>query len=201
MVIRAKGVVKRLGRRAVLDGVDLEIGAAEVVGICGENGAGKSTLLKILAGVLRADAGEVERSPRTAYAPQAPLLYDLLTPREHFRYFGAARRLSRARSDSRAADLLALYRFEAWADRPVAELSGGTRQKLNLALALLDDPAVLLLDEPYGGFEWETYLRFWDHVSRMKAAGKSVLVVSHLFYDRKHLDRVLTVEGGRLREA
>ena len=200
-VLEARALAKRLGPRQVLAGVDLTVGRGEVVGICGENGSGKSTLMRILAGLLPSDSGEVQRHDTLGYAPQLPLLYDQLSPWEHFRYFAAARGMVRQVWEEGARQLLERYRFTQWRAHPVALLSGGTQQKLNLALALLANPAVLLLDEPYGGFEWETYLHFWEHVRELRAAGRSLVVVSHLFYDRADLDRTLVLHDGRLAEA
>jgi ABC-2 type transport system ATP-binding protein len=197
-VIAARGVTKRLRRRLVLDGVDVVAGPGEMVGISGENGAGKSTLLRILAGLLRPDRGTVRRPASLGYAPQLPLLYRHLTVLEHFRYVAAARRLAAGEWERRAAALMERYRFADWAGDVVAELSEGTKQKLNLALALLPGPAVLLLDEPYGGFEWETYLRFWDHARELRDGGGTLIVVSHLFHDRVRLDRILELRHGRL---
>lgn len=196
-LLAALGVHKRLGRRSVLAGVDLAVAPGEVVGVCGENGAGKTTLLRVLTGVLAPDAGVVRRPARLGYAPQTPLLYEQLTVWEHCRYFAAARGLDDAWC-ARAGELLARYRFETWRDQRADRLSGGTRQKLNLTLALLPDPEVLVLDEPYDGFEWETYLRFWDHVAELRAAGRAVVIVSHLFHDRARLDRVLELRLGTL---
>jgi ABC-2 type transport system ATP-binding protein len=200
-LLAGRGLIKRYGRRRVLEGASLEVWAGEVIGIAGENGAGKSTLVRIVAGVLRPDAGTVRRPEAMGYAPQEPLLYEQLTPWEHFRYFAAARGIAGAAWQGRAANLLDLYRFSQWRDERAANLSGGTRQKLNLALALLSDPRVLLLDEPYGGFEWETYLRFWDHVREMRDRGRAVVVVSHLFHERTRFDRLLELRGGVLVEA
>ena len=101
----------------------------------------------------------------------------------------------------RARRLLSFYRFDNWAREPVAALSEGTKQKLNLSLTLLSDPCVVLLDEPYGGFEWETYLHFWEHVARMRDEGKAIVIVSHLFYDRTRFDRVSELREGVLEAA
>lgn len=196
----ASGLRKRYGRRRVLDGCSLEIGAGEVVGIVGENGAGKSTLVRILAGVLRPDSGEVVRHGRVGYAPQAPLLYAQLTPWDHFRYFAAARGLAAGVWQPRAERLLEIYAFDRWKGDRAANLSGGTRQKLNLALALISDPDLLLLDEPYGGFEWETYQRFWTHVEELRDQGRSLVIISHLFHERDRFRRLLHLRVGRLEE-
>jgi ABC-2 type transport system ATP-binding protein len=198
VVLEARALHKRLGKRGVLAGLDLEVRRGELVGICGENGSGKSTLMRVLAGMLSPDRGSVSRFATIGYAPQLPLLYDQLTVWEHFRYFAAARGIPEQRWEESARELLERYRFDQWRAHNASELSGGTQQKLNLALALLADPALLLLDEPYGGFEWETYLRFWNHVRELRATGRSLVVVSHLFYDRSALDRTLVLCGGRL---
>lgn len=199
-LLAARGVRARYRRREVLRGVDLAIGHGEVVGISGENGSGKSTLLRVLAGMLKPDAGRVLRTATLGYAPQPPLIFEHLTVGEHFRYVGAARRLDDETVKRRTRELLDIFRFGPWGESRASELSEGTRQKLNLALALMADPEVLLLDEPYAGFEWQTYLRFWEHVGHLRERGRSVVVVSHLFPDRERLDRLLRLEDGRLEE-
>jgi ABC-2 type transport system ATP-binding protein len=197
-VLSAQDVSKRLRRRSVLTGVTITVAAGEIVGVAGENGAGKTTLLRILAGVLRPDGGTIERHGSLGYAPQAPLLFEQLTVREHFSYFAAARLLPTTAWQRAAAALLERYRFADWQDYAVAALSEGTKQKLSLALALLPEPQLVLLDEPYGGFEWETYLRFWEHARELSERGHSIVIVSHLFHDRARLDRLLELRDGRL---
>ncbi len=199
-LLSGRALHKRYGRRRVLEGAELDVFPGEVIGIAGENGAGKSTLVRILAGVVRPDAGAVARPMAMGYAPQEPMLYEQLTPLEHFRYFGAARGLRDQTWKARAEDLLEMYRFREWRSERAANLSGGTRQKLNLALAMLADPELLLLDEPYGGFEWETYLRFWEHVREMQRRGRAILIISHLFHERVHFSRLLELRHGRLTE-
>jgi ABC-2 type transport system ATP-binding protein len=80
----------------------------------------------------------------------------------------------------------------------VSELSGGTRQKLNLVLAVMHDPDVLLLDEPYQGFDWETYLRFWGLAEQYRQAGRVIVIISHLFFERARFDTVLRLHDGIL---
>ena len=190
----AEGVAKAYGRRPILRGVDLEIPAGSLVAVVGENGAGKSTLLKILAGTLAADAGTVDVRGRLGYCPQEPVLNGALTVDQHFRYFAAAYRLA---SLDRAGELLETLHFEDYRRTAVDELSGGTRQKLNLALALVHEPDVLLLDEPYQGFDWETYLRFWDLVAELRGRGRAVVVITHLVFEEERFDRLYELREGQ----
>ena len=204
-VLTARGVEKSFNRGwwprrrqlAVLRGVDLDLGPGEVVGLTGENGSGKSTLMKILVGALAADRGTVTRSGRIGYCPQSPQIYGRLTCADHMELFGAAYGLSAAHAHAAAGDLYETLGFGRYADARAEDLSGGTLAKLNLSLALLADPEVLLLDEPYAGFDFDTYLRFWDLVAERRAAGRSVLVISHFVVDEERFDRIVHLRDGR----
>ena len=186
-------------RRAVpvLRGADLTVGAGEVVGLVGENGSGKSTLMKILVGALSADAGTVEVSGRIGYCPQEPVLYERLTCDEHLELFGVAYGMDKQAVTAAADALYSTLGFDRWRTSQVLELSGGTRAKLNLSIALLADPEVLLLDEPYAGFDWDTYLRFWDLTAERRASGRSVVVISHFVSDQERFDRIVQLRDGR----
>ena len=194
-VLRVEGVRRSFGRRSVLRGVSLEVAPGALVGIVGENGTGKSTLLRVLAGILRPSAGGVAIRGTTGYCPQQPVLNSALTVRQHLRLFQVAYGLA---SLDRAHLLLDTLNFGGYIDEQVKNLSGGTQQKLNLTIALMHDPAVLLLDEPYQGFDWETYLRFWQLAEWLRAEGRAVLVISHLVFDRDRLDAVYHLRGGVL---
>nr|BFD80925.1 ABC transporter ATP-binding protein [Streptomyces sp. Xyl84] len=194
--MEVRGVRHAYRRRVVLRGVDLDLGAGVLAGIVGENGTGKTTLLKILAGELRADRGAVRHRGRFGYCPQDVVLNDALTVRQHLEFFRTALALDDLRHAERVMEAL---RFSEYADVRAGVLSGGTRQKLNLTLAIMHDPQVLLLDEPYQGFDWDTYQRFWELAARLRDAGRSVLVVSHLAYDTERLDELWRLEAGTLR--
>jgi ABC-2 type transport system ATP-binding protein len=183
----------------VLHGVSFEVAAGETVGIVGENGAGKSTLLRIVAGLLRPTAGAIRVAGRLGYCDQEPHLAPDLTVGEHFAYFARAYGL-RAHGvwrDARDA-LLEQLGFGRYAGYRVSQLSGGTRQKLHLSLALLHDPDVLVLDEPYAAFDWDTYLRFWTLAEARQRRGAAILIVSHLVHERERFTRVLALDGGAL---
>jgi ABC-type multidrug transport system ATPase subunit len=194
-LLEARGVRKSYGRHEVLCGVDLAAGPGQLVGVVGENGAGKSTLLKILAGTMAADGGTVALAGTLGYCPQDPVLSDNLTVEAHLRYFAAAYRLPAL---DRADELVGQLGYARHRREPAGSLSGGTRQKLNLTLALMHDPGVLLLDEPYQGFDWETYLRFWDLVAGLRDRGKAVVIITHLVFEQDRFDLLADLSGGRL---
>ena len=196
-----RGLGPRRRTIEVLRGASMEARAGELIGLVGENGSGKSTLLKIIVGMLDRDGGTVDRTGKLGYCPQVPLLWGRLTVREHFDLFARAYDLGEEEVGRTRESLLAELQFERYLDYRVEELSGGTRQKLNLALSLMHDPDLLLLDEPYSGFDWETYLRFWGMSGELRDRGMSIVVVSHLISERERLDRIYELCDGRLEEA
>ena len=181
----------------VLRSASLEVRPGELVGLVGENGSGKSVLMQIVVGLLARDGGTIERPGRLGYCPQQPLLWEKLTVSEHFELFATAYGLSADEGHVAAERLTDELRFARYADYRVEALSGGTAQKLNLALALMHEPQLLLLDEPYAGFDWETYLRFWEMSEQRRADGMGILVVSHLLAERDRLTRVYELRDGR----
>jgi ABC-type multidrug transport system ATPase subunit len=177
--LSARGVGKRYGRHTVLDEVDLELRAGEAVLLMGPNGAGKSTLLAILAGLVPADRGRVSVAGRIGFAPQSGGVIDLLTPGEHFMLFGRPRGLSREAALREGRRLAEQLGWDALAAGAVGALSGGTRQKLNVVLAALGEPEILLLDEPYQGLDRESVERFWELLWDWRDRGRCALVASH----------------------
>jgi ABC-type multidrug transport system ATPase subunit len=206
-VLEASGLTKAYDSRLpfgrtveVLDGADLAIEAGEIVGIVGENGSGKSTLMQILVGALSSDEGSVDISGTVGWCPQETRLYDRLTVSETFDLFGEAYGLSESAVREKRDELADRLDFERFLDYQVRHLSGGNRQKVNLGVALLHDPDVLLLDEPYTGFDWETYLAFWDLTEDLVAGGTGIGIISHLVEERERFDRIYELRDGRLHE-
>jgi ABC-2 type transport system ATP-binding protein len=200
----ATGIEKSYGRgpwplrrrQQVLRGASLSLVPGEVVGLVGENGSGKSTLMKILVGAEAADAGTVRRTGRLGYCPQQPLVYPRLTPDEHFELFARAYRMTNDQARTSRQGIYDSLGFGRYAHTRADQLSGGTLAKLNLGLALLPDPDLLLLDEPYAGFDWDTYQKFWTLVGDRRQAGRTVLVVSHFLVDQDRFDRVIDLKDG-----
>jgi ABC-2 type transport system ATP-binding protein len=182
---------KRFGSRTVLRDVDLSLRRGESLALVGENGAGKSTLLRIIAGLERHDEGDVTRAGRVGFCPQEPGLLDLLTADEHLVFFGRGLGLDARAARIEGHRLLGEFGFpEPMRGVVTRKLSGGSRQKLNLALALLGEPELLLLDEPYTGFDQGTYVCFWDHVRSWTDAGRGVVIVTHFLNEIERVHRV-----------
>ena len=191
VVLRLTDVSVRRDRRTVLSGINLTLHRGEVVAVVGANGAGKSTLLQLCAGLLRASGGSIERAPNFGYAPQLDSLAPLLTVDEHLRLFGAARGMRRHRSVSTGHRLLTRLGWTARGDQIAGTLSGGTQQKLNVALAQLNAPDLLLLDEPYQGLDALAYEDLWALIAAWRASGAGILLVTHLLRDVDLVDRVV----------
>ncbi|MFD8390877.1 ATP-binding cassette domain-containing protein [Streptomyces sp. NPDC059680] len=195
MSLHVKDLRHAYGKRQVLRGVTFDVPEGVLAGVVGENGAGKTTLLRILSGELTPTGGTTTHTGTLGYCPQQAVLNDAFTVDQHLRYFQVAHKLPDLRL---AEQLLDTLNFAQYRHERVSTLSGGTQQKLNLTIALMHDPGLLLLDEPYQGFDWDTYLRFWDLAQGLRRRGRSVLVISHLAHDADRLDVLHRLESGVL---
>jgi ABC-type multidrug transport system ATPase subunit len=198
MILQASHIAKAFGSKQVLKDVSFSMEKGSLIGIVGENGSGKSTLLNILVGRYAADQGEIQLKGKIGFCPQKPLIFPQLTVDEHFQYFAAAYQLAGEEWEISREKLLEQFHFEKYRKQRVATLSGGTQQKLNLSLALLHEPEILILDEPYNGFDWETYQRFWAYSSALKEKGHAILVVTHLVTDTHLFDHIFHLNEGKL---
>jgi len=198
MILTAENIVKSFGKKKVLKGLNFSMKAGKINGIVGENGSGKSTLLKIIVGQWRADKGKVNISGSIGYCPQEPLVFQQLTIEEHFRYFSAAYKLEKNSWQPQCERLLDHFHFSQHRKSKVVNLSGGTRQKLNLILSMLHEPSLLILDEPYNGFDWDTYLSFWDYTGQLLEKGCSILIVTHLLSEKERFDNIYNLKNGYL---
>jgi ABC-type multidrug transport system ATPase subunit len=197
VLLEARGITKKYGRRPVLTGVDLVMRSGEVAAVIGANGCGKSTFLSICAGLTGADKGEVRVRGSLGYCPQDGGTAGFLDAGEHFVLIGAGRGMSREESVRIGGARASALDWTPGRGKQARHLSGGTRQKLNLVLAGLGEPDVLLLDEPYQGFDKGTYLDFWHQVWQWREAGKAIVVVTHLLNQLDRVDTVLELSPAR----
>lgn len=198
IVLEVEHVSRSFGRQKILVDASFTVSTGQLIGITGENGSGKSTLLKIITGMLKPDSGRINRPASMGYCPQEVLLFGQLTVLEHFKCWANGYGMKPTNWQERMELLLQQFQFKQHLHKLVEQLSGGTKQKLNLALALLHQPDLLVLDEPYNGFDWETYLRFWNHAEAIVAAGQSILVVSHFINDQQRFDHIFHLQNGLL---
>jgi ABC-2 type transport system ATP-binding protein len=196
--LSVKGLAKRYGELEALRDVSFDAARGELLAILGPNGAGKTTLLSILAGNLTAGAGSVDRDPReVGWAPQQPAIYSKLTVAENLFLFA---RLEGVGDPSAAvARMLEQTGLQARADEQVARLSGGNRQRVNVAIALIAAPPVIALDEPSASLDPAQRERLWSFVTGLAREGTTVLFSTHNASEaQRHADRVLVLLDGRL---
>ena len=206
--ISVDSLVKRYPQVTALAGVSLEIPAGCIYGLVGPNGAGKSTFIKCLVGALRPTGGSVEvlgidpvadrwrLRRRIGYMPQEIALYDDLTVRQNVRFFGSAH--MGVGLDAAVDRVLAFVELTDRADAPVHTLSGGMRQRVSLAAALVHPLDVAILDEPTSGVDPELRRAFWDGFRTLRDGGATVIVSTHQMSEVVECDRVAIVNRGRL---
>jgi ABC-2 type transport system ATP-binding protein len=194
VLVRALAVARRYGEVEALAATDVELVAGETVALVGPNGAGKSTLLALLAGAIEPSAGKVETHARVGWVPQRPAHYARLSARENLELFARLEGVGNPRAA--AQDLL--ERFLLPNDRPSGELSVGNRQRLNVALSLLGEPRVLLLDEPTAALDPGQRRRVWEVVNDLRSDGGAACFATQNLEEVEHADRVLVLLDGRV---
>jgi ABC-2 type transport system ATP-binding protein len=198
-VLEAEGLVKRYGDREALRGVSFAARPGELIAVIGPNGAGKTTLLSILAGIQRPDDGRISRSPEeVGWVPQQPALYSKLTVAENLALFA---RLERCPDPAATVEqMLELSDLRDRAADQVGRLSGGNRQRVNIAIGLLAEPGVLLLDEPSAALDPRQRERLWDFILRLAGGGTSVVFATHNVQEAERYAQqvVVLADGERL---
>ncbi|RQX16823.1 ABC transporter [Micromonospora ureilytica] len=210
-LIRARGLVKRFGDFTAVDGIDVDVRPGEAFGFLGPNGAGKSSTMRMIGCISPPSAGELrilDMDPvadgpairaRLGVCPQLDNLDPELTVRENLtvyaRYFGISRRAAR----ERAAELLDFVQLTERADSKVEPLSGGMKRRLTIARALVNDPEIVLLDEPTTGLDPQARHLVWERLFRLKQQGVTLVLTTHYMDEAEQLcDRLVVMDGGRI---
>ena len=197
-VLRVEGLGKRYGSREALHEVSFAAHAGEMLAVVGPNGAGKTTLLSILAGVQAPSAGTVSRGAgEIGWVPQQPAVYSKLSVLENLRLFARLEKV--ADTEAAVARMLEQTGLTERADERIDRLSGGNQQRVNVALGLLADPPVILLDEPSTALDPAQRERLWLLVSELAARGTGVVFSTHIVAEaERYAARVLVLDQGRL---
>jgi ABC-2 type transport system ATP-binding protein len=207
-MLRIERLTKSYDDRPVLRGLSLSLRPGEIYGLLGPNGAGKSTTINILGRLLAADGGELwlgdrplAQAPRhwLGIAPQENLLYKSLTCAENLDFFASLYGLRRSERRSRLAQCLAWVGLTDRADSPVETLSGGMQRRLNVAIALVHRPKLVILDEPTAGLDLEARYDLWAMIRDLKKQGLTVLLTTHLLEEAERLcDRIGILSQGAI---
>jgi ABC-2 type transport system ATP-binding protein len=196
-VIEARGLSKSFGSRAALRDVSFAAEPGLLVAVIGPNGAGKTTLLSILAGIQRPDGGELEIAGKVGWVPQQAALYRRLTVAENLRLFAHLEGV--ADVDGAVERMLEQIQLGDRRDDQVGTLSGGNQQRVNIAIGLLSQPAVLLLDEPSTGLDPRQRERLWEFVLGLVGAGTTVIYSTHhLLEAERYGKRLLVLADGEV---
>jgi ABC-2 type transport system ATP-binding protein len=204
--IRVAGLTKRYGEVEAVRGIDLEVPPGEIFGLIGPDGAGKTSTFQVLGGVMPATAGTAELMGRPArearpfvgYLTQAFSLYPDLSVRENIRYVGELRLVPREEIEGRGRRYLEMFGMDRFGDRLAGRLSGGMRQKMALACALVAEPRILLLDEPTTGVDPVSRREFWDTLVDLSSHGMTIVVATPYLDEAERCHRVALMHQGRL---
>jgi ABC-2 type transport system ATP-binding protein len=201
-------VTFRYGKITALDGLSLAVPGGISFGLLGPNGAGKTTLIRLLVGLLKPKSGSVRvlgavpsrhTANRVGYMPQLHSLYAELSVWQNVAFFARINGLSdRAERTRRVEDTIRLVDLWSRRNDSVTKLSGGMRQRVSLACAVVHNPPLLLLDEPTVGLDPELRVTFWEHFANLNEQGVTIIVSSHTMDDAAHCDRLAFMRSGRV---
>ncbi|EES73424.1 MULTISPECIES: ABC transporter ATP-binding protein [Paenibacillus] len=206
--IRTQGVTRKFNDKEVLHGISLEVRRNEIFGLLGPSGSGKTTFVKMIAGIDEATSGEVEvlgiRMPklsmmnRIGYMAQSDAMYNELTAKENLEFFGALFGLKGVKMKRRIEEVMALVNLTDHLKRPVSAYSGGMKRRLSLAIALMHEPEVLILDEPTVGIDPVLRKSIWDEFEHLSQKGTTILVTTHVMDEADKCHRLGMVRDGNL---
>jgi len=210
IVLQAEHLTRRYGALTAVDDLSLEVGEGEILGFLGPNGAGKTTSISMMCGLLRPDAGRVlihgqrvhggaaEVRARVGVCPQEAILWEKLTALEQLEFIGSLYGISPSNARQRGGALLESLGLSSKANQLAGKLSGGMKRRLNLALALVHDPQILVLDEPEAGLDPQSRVLVREYI-RSLARKKTIVLTTHNMDEADRLaDRVAIIDHGRL---
>lgn len=207
--IKVDKVSKSFGKKQVLKDISLEIEEGKIYGFIGPSGAGKTTLVRLIVGMDRPDSGTItvlnkqvpsmEILPEIGYMAQSDALYNDLTGEENLKFFASLYKLNKKQQKERIEYAASLVNLNSDLKRRVSVYSGGMKRRLSLAIALIQDPKILILDEPTVGIDPELRVGVWQELKRLRdEAGKTILVTTHVMDEAEKCDYIGMVRDGSL---
>ncbi|WP_409347023.1 ABC transporter ATP-binding protein [Paenibacillus sp. MBLB4367] len=207
-IIDLREVVRTFGSRTVLNGISLRVERGELFGLLGPSGSGKTTLIKLITGIDKADGGTVrllgERMPKLAilqrfgYMAQSDALYSELTAKQNLQFFASLYGLSGTRRNQRMEAAMAVVDLLDHMNKPVAAYSGGMKRRLSLAISLLHEPELLVLDEPTVGIDPVLRQAIWKELLEMRDRGTTIILTTHVMDEADKCDRIGLIRDGLL---
>lgn len=207
-IIELNHVVKRFGKQAILEDVNLRVQSGEIVGLIGPSGAGKSTVIKTALGMEVTDGGFTrifnESMPnrillgRIGYMAQTDALYDTLTGRENLNFYAKMKGISKRTIKSKVTHVAQVVDLSQDLDKRVTAYSGGMRRRLSLAIALLGNPELLILDEPTVGIDPALRRQIWQELQRLREEGHAILITTHVMDEAELVDKVALLLHGNI---
>ncbi len=206
--VEIEKVSKSFGKKVVLNEIDLTIEEGTIYGFIGPSGAGKTTLVKMIVGMDTPDDGSIQvlgkKMPNLellqdiGYMAQSDALYTELTGKENLTFFASLYKLNRAQAKDRIAYTAKLVNLTDDLNKKVSAYSGGMKRRLSLAIALIQNPKMLILDEPTVGIDPELRLNIWNELIRLKDDGKTIIVTTHVMEEAERCDYIAMVRDGRI---
>jgi len=209
-VVQTSGLTKKFGSLVAVDHMDLSVESGEIFGFLGPNGAGKTTTVRILCGLMMPTSGTAtvvghdvvtepeEVKQRIGYMPQAYGLYDDLTVDENLEFFGSIYRVPRDERRKRTDEILQLVRLEEFRKHYAGQLSGGMKRRVSLAVSLIHNPELLILDEPTAGIDPPLRRIFWQYFRELNKRGVTFFINTHYMDEAELCDRLALISYGRL---
>lgn len=208
IVLNINQVKQQFGQLVALENISMTIQKGEIIGLLGPSGSGKTTLVKAMIGMFETTEGEITvlgtKVPslaivhRLGYMAQSDALYEDINAYDNLLFFGALYGLKGKAAKKRADEVLSLVQLKEHAKRPVRNFSGGMKRRLSLAIALLHQPEILILDEPTVGIDPVLRRQFWNEFKRLRELGTTLIITTHVMDEADHCDRLALIREGHL---